>query len=427
MKNIITVFSKTTMILTTVFICFIANAQKKNNYTVAIFLYNNVELLDFAGPGEVFSATPGFKVYTVSADGNEVLSQNFVKVKPEYSISNAPKPDIIVFPGGNALKSSQDPKVIQWVKDHVAAGNITMSVCTGARILAKADLLNNLNVTTHHGFIPGLQQMLPSSKVLPDTRFVDNGNVITTAGVSAGIDGALHLVSRIKGADVAAEVAWYMEYEKWNPDEGRQDYQNSYFNQAKFQSANDNKTLVSQASADVTDIPYVGELKNFATQLQEKGLYKQEELLLKDALKWYPDEQALYNNLSYVYQHTGRNAPPDEQSFINMIKDGKIDEALKIYEQSKADFKGWKIFSEKRMNDLGYTFMQKKDYQTAIKIFKLNAEAYPESFNVYDSLGEGLLAAGNNKEALKNYQRSLELNPQNTNAAEVIKTIPVQN
>jgi tetratricopeptide (TPR) repeat protein len=111
-----------------------ANAQQKQNYNVAIFLYNNVELLDFAGPGEVFASTNGFHVYTVSADGKEILSQGFVTVKPEYSIDNAPTPDVIVFPGGNTSAVQKDKKVLDWVKKSVADGNTAMSVCSGAGI-----------------------------------------------------------------------------------------------------------------------------------------------------------------------------------------------------------------------------------------------------------------------------------------------------
>src|SRR3954471_11201861 len=89
-----------------------ANAQPKQQYNVAIFLYDHVELLDFAGPGEVFASTQGFHVYTVSADGKEIISQGFVTVKPEYSIDNAPTPDIIVFPGGNTSAVQNNEKVL---------------------------------------------------------------------------------------------------------------------------------------------------------------------------------------------------------------------------------------------------------------------------------------------------------------------------
>jgi transcriptional regulator GlxA family with amidase domain len=249
-------------------------AQQKEKYTVAIFLYQGVELLDFAGPGEVFSAA-GFNVYTVSVDGKEILSQGFVTVKPGFTIENAPVPDVIVFPGGHSTPSSEDPKVMSWLKARVASGTAAMSVCTGAEILGNAGLLKGFNVTTFHGFIPRLQAMLPDSKVLTDTRFVDNGNIITTAGVSAGIDGALHLVSRIKGLDVAKSTAFYMEYDKWKPEEGRVDYKNEYLEKMKAAPANpekENKTL--QGGMATTAIPYEGELKNLAKELRDQGSYQ---------------------------------------------------------------------------------------------------------------------------------------------------------
>src|SRR5688572_27255238 len=117
---------------------------------VAIFLYEGVELLDFAGPGEVFSAA-GFKTYTVSADGKPLKSQGFVSVQPEFSIDNAPVPDILVVPGGNSTPTTNNPRVIQWITDLTGNGCSFMSVCTGAFILAKAGLLDNKRITTHWG------------------------------------------------------------------------------------------------------------------------------------------------------------------------------------------------------------------------------------------------------------------------------------
>src|SRR5450432_47572 len=125
-------------------------AQQKQKYTVAIFLYPGVELLDFAGPAEAFSATPDFDVYTVSADGKEILSQGFLTVKPQYSIDGAPVPDIVVFPGGDRELPSNNPKVLDWAGSLYAQKTLIMSVCNGAGILARAGLLNGLIVTTHH-------------------------------------------------------------------------------------------------------------------------------------------------------------------------------------------------------------------------------------------------------------------------------------
>jgi transcriptional regulator GlxA family with amidase domain len=198
------------------------NTRHETPKKVAIFLYPGVEVLDFAGPSEVFSAS-GFETYTMSADGNEIISQGFITVKPQFSLENAPAPDIVVFPGGGATAPSKDPRILNWIKKQHDRGTILMSVCTGAQILAKANLLNNKNVTTWHGFIKDLQAMLPNSVVLTNTRFVDNGNIITTAGVSAGIDGALYLVARLNGLKAAKEAAAYMEYDKWDPTAGRVD------------------------------------------------------------------------------------------------------------------------------------------------------------------------------------------------------------
>jgi putative intracellular protease/amidase/Flp pilus assembly protein TadD len=401
----------------------VANAQSKQQYNVAIFLYDHVELLDFAGPGEVFASTNGFNVYTVSADGKEILSQGFVTVKPQYAIDNAPKPDIIVFPGGNTRAVQNDTKVLDWLKTTLNEGNTVISVCSGAGILAKAGVLEGLNVTTHYGFIPGLQAMLPNSKVLPQTRFVDNGKIITTAGVSAGIDGALHLVARIKGLDVADATAWYMEYEKWDHTAGKVDYKNPYIE--KMEQAG-NASQVSYAAPDQptpTAIPYVGELKNLAVELSGKEKYQVAAKVLEDAAQWYPNESSVYNLLSEVYAKMGKSAPVNEAAFIKMLDNGKVDEAIAVYDKAMKDFPGWKQFSEDAVNGAGYQYLGKGDYTNAIKIFKLYVRAYPSSWNAYDSYGEAFLKAGDKKNALVYYKKSLELNPGNTNAQEMIKTL----
>jgi transcriptional regulator GlxA family with amidase domain len=190
--------------------------QKK--YKVAFYLQDGVEVLDFAGPMEVFSYAQ-FEVFTVSKTKDPITSQRILKILPDYSINDAPKADIIAFFGGNAGNAYKDTQVIDWLKKQPVP-DFYFSVCTGAFILGKADLLNNLTVTTFHASIENLQKAVPSAKVLSNVRFVDNGKVITTAGISAGIDGALHLVSKIKGEEAAKEVARYMEYDKWVPGQG---------------------------------------------------------------------------------------------------------------------------------------------------------------------------------------------------------------
>jgi len=396
-----------------------AEAQQKDKYSVAIFLYNGVELLDFAGPGEVFSAS-GFRVYTMSVDGKEIMSQGFVTVKPQYSIENAPKPDVIVFPGGGASASSKDPRVIDWLKSNASTGTMAMSVCTGAQILAKAGMLEGYNVTTFHNFIDGLQAMLPNSKVLRDTRFVDNGYVITTAGVSAGIDGALHVVSRIKGLEAAKATAFYMEYDKWKPEEGRIDYKNEALEKMKAGGSLDKENKSLKGAIGASSVPFEGELLNLATSLSNNGDYAATQKVLEAAIHWYPNSASAYRELSRVYVKTGKPAPIDEEKFMKLVEEGKIDEAVAVYDKTQKQFPGWIIFGEDNVNMIGYHMMLDGKYAEAIKVFQLNTKAFPKSANAFDSLAEGYMKAGNKTDAISNYKKSLEMDPANHNAKEML-------
>jgi len=194
--------------------------EHKDTTTVAIFIYDHVELLDFTGPAEVFRVSDGFEVFTVSPEGKNVNVHGFVTVEPDYAIDTAPEADILVVPGGMTDPVAENHIVLEWIQKHSSSGALTMSVCTGANLLANAGLLDNRKVTTWHGFEDELAQIVPSATVLRDARFVESGKMLTTAGVSAGIDGALHLVSKLKGRDEAKRVVHYMEYEHWQPDNG---------------------------------------------------------------------------------------------------------------------------------------------------------------------------------------------------------------
>lgn len=197
---------------------------------VAIFLYDGVEILDFSGPAEVFAVSGfrdedgkyqnAFKVYTVAHTKETITSQGFLKVIPDYSVADAPVPDIIVLPGGSTGKSRKTPEVMQWIKTNAPKTSIMMSVCTGAFLLGDAGLLENKSATTWYGAIERLRKAFPATKVLENTRYVDHGNIVTTAGVSAGIDGALHLVERLISPEAARSTAEYMEYDKWVPKDG---------------------------------------------------------------------------------------------------------------------------------------------------------------------------------------------------------------
>jgi transcriptional regulator GlxA family with amidase domain/YHS domain-containing protein len=191
---------------------------------VAIFIYEGVELLDFSGPYEVFGNTGGFNVYTVSyLPEVSVYPQNKIKLKPDYQLVDCPKPDILIFPGATpegVMRVYMNEEVMKWVKETNEQTQLTMSVCTGAYFLSKAGILDGKSATTHHGAIDYLQQYTPKAKILRNTRFVEDGKIITTAGVSAGLDGALHIVEKLKGMEVAQKTASLMEYDHWKPNMG---------------------------------------------------------------------------------------------------------------------------------------------------------------------------------------------------------------
>jgi len=195
-----------------------ANEPRRRN--VAILVFEGMEILDFAGPSEVFAVAQGFNVYTVGLSAAPISSQGFVKITPNYTLENSPAPDIVVVPGGSTDPLLQSELLVRWIKTCATRSEIIMSVCTGAALLGKAGLLDGKQATTFHNYIDALQQAAPKAKVLRDKRFVDNGQIITTAGISAGIDGALHVVANLQGEEAARQTAQHMEYDKWQPNQG---------------------------------------------------------------------------------------------------------------------------------------------------------------------------------------------------------------
>lgn len=201
-----------------------AKAQPQTeSRNVALLIWDRVELLDFAGPGEVFAAAGydgEFNVYTVGSTDAPILSQGFVTVTPAYGFADSPKPDIIVVPGGGTSNIRKNPAWMAWLKEVSQDAEVVMSVCTGAFVLLDAGLLDDREATTWHGQIKNFREQATRTIVHENMRFVDNGTVVTTAGVSAGIDGALHIVARLLGDKAARSTARYMEYDKWVPSDG---------------------------------------------------------------------------------------------------------------------------------------------------------------------------------------------------------------
>jgi putative intracellular protease/amidase len=191
-----------------------ADASPPPPKKVAILVFNDVALIDYSGPYEVFSHA-GYDVYAVAATKRSIRSEEGLEVVPKYSFADAPQADIVVIPGG-AYEAPSDSAAVAWIKRQNAHDEHTMSVCNGAFTLANAGLLNGLSATTTAGNILRMRHTYPQIKVVNDQRVVDNGKILTTAGLSAGIDGALHLVAVLDGDDVAQTIALMLEY-NWLP------------------------------------------------------------------------------------------------------------------------------------------------------------------------------------------------------------------
>jgi putative intracellular protease/amidase len=192
------------------------NPQQKQQMTVAVLLFDGAEVIDYAGPWEVFGQA-GFKIFTVAENSKPINAVFGQKLIPDYTFGNAPVADILLVPGGRGTRTTMNnPVAIKWVQHAAQTSNQVMSVCTGALILGKAGLLDGLTATTFHNALDLLANTAPKTRVVNNQRYVDNGKIITTAGLSSGIDGALHLVSKLKGKGFAQVTALGLEYQ-WDP------------------------------------------------------------------------------------------------------------------------------------------------------------------------------------------------------------------
>ncbi len=198
---------------------------------VAIYIFDEVEVLDFAGPFEVFSVCGRkaggevpFNVYTI-AEKSLVTARNNLIITPNFLLTNCPKPDIFLIPGGGGYhadgspfgsrKEMDNPVLLNWIREQNKTSELVLSVCTGSLILAKAGLLHGLSATTHHGAVETMREIALDTQLLPEERWVDNGRIILSAGVSAGIDMSLYVVSKLLGKNIADETARYMQYDHW--------------------------------------------------------------------------------------------------------------------------------------------------------------------------------------------------------------------
>lgn len=191
-------------------------------YRVGILLFDEVEVLDFAGPFEVFSVTsvPGqldkpFLVQMVSQYGKVIKARHGLMVQPNFSFEDAPDFDILIVPGGYGAEEIEihNETLIQWIKKQQDKAELIASVCTGAFLLAKAGLLNGKRATTHWMDIDRLEREFLDVKVEKNYKFIDEGSIITSGGISAGINMSFHIIKRLLGEEVAKTTARRMEYD----------------------------------------------------------------------------------------------------------------------------------------------------------------------------------------------------------------------
>ena len=407
-------------------------AQEKKTCNVAIVVHEGVELFDFAGPGEVFAAAKNtsevleINVFTVAPKKEAIISQTFLSINPSYSIADAPKIDILVVPGGRTGVLLRDEAFMSWVEDRFSEVDHLLTVCTGAFVPAQLGILDGLKATTHHGSINSLRSNYPGIEVIENIKFVDNGKVITSGGVSSGTEGALHMIHRISGLETARKVARYMEYDHWKPDLGLIVYENEIVKKLKAiseeTSSNDqlrdfDRTL---ASVEAKIVDY-GELENLGLELKKAG-YTELSLKVFDRMReLYPSSMSIFKNMGQLYEQLGKKAPPSEEVFFALIEEKGPEKGMEVYEEWIKVFPDWKMFSENKMNYLGYRYLSSEKTEEAIQVFELNAKAYPGSWNCWDSLAEGYMRSGDQETAIKYYKKSLEMNPDNDNAHKMIE------
>jgi transcriptional regulator GlxA family with amidase domain len=194
-----------------------------------LLMFDEVELLDFAGPYEVFTTanrmaarrSPGaplpFKLLTASPDGQPARARAGLVLQPDTSLAGAPAADVLLVPGGVVDALLLDAALLAQLHSRAAEAHVTASICTGAFVLAAAGVLRDASATTHWEDAADLARRFPSLRVQPDRRWVDNGRIVTSAGIAAGIDMSLHLVDRLVDAELATSTARQLDV-PWNTD-----------------------------------------------------------------------------------------------------------------------------------------------------------------------------------------------------------------
>lgn len=186
---------------------------------VVFLSFPNVELMDLTGPYEVFSTFNKLNINryltikTVGESSDEFKSSNGLTLRPDATLDESGKVDLLVIPGGKGARENlNNSKLLSWIGQKSDESRHVLTVCTGSVLAAAAGILDGLSATTHSSSFDLLSELAPHTKIVKNTRFVDNGKIVTSAGISAGIDASLHLIEVMYGKKYATETAHYMEY-----------------------------------------------------------------------------------------------------------------------------------------------------------------------------------------------------------------------
>jgi len=263
MKSII-IFSALSFVLLMNMFSVFGQAKKDTKLNVAILLFDGVQIIDYTGPYEVLGSRGKRNVFTVAEKPGEIITNMGMRVVPNYTFDNAPSIDILVLPGGGNIETGGQGRgvgaqltnqtVMKWISLISTRAKYVMSVCNGAFFLAADGLLENMPATTTAGFIHRLKEFSPTTTPVYDKRFVDNGKIITTAGLSSGIDGAIHLVEKLDGLGWAKQTALNIEY-NWQPDSG--------FTRGSIADMKLPNSLGNVFDADASPIDMQGDKKNW--------------------------------------------------------------------------------------------------------------------------------------------------------------------
>ncbi|WP_422858610.1 DJ-1/PfpI family protein [Flagellimonas sp. S174] len=346
------------------------SAQTKDTINIAVFLYDGVELLDFAGPAEVFAAASyytnnyHFNVYTVAKE-TKLKSQGFLDITPNYSFETAPKTDVLILPGGNAHDALNDTLTQKWIGKEIERSPDVLTVCSGIFFLEESGRLNGIKVTSHHKILPFLKQILKPENVVEEVKYVDSGKIVTSAGVSSGIEGAFLTLSKIAGYEVANRTARYMEYPQWDISNGKITY--------------DLGEKASDYLMANSDKPQFGVLDLAGHLALREGRPEEAMKYFKRNLSFYPKSPLSYYGLASSFEKMGKWAPPVYEDFLNVLRNEGAQAANKIYQETKSKHPSWVLFTLKDITVRIENLIAQQNYEEADIVGQMALETYPNN------------------------------------------------